>query len=215
MKNIKFLLIAVGVTLAAIFMISADHIEAPAVSGTTSDITDFYCFQGEDTDNLVFVANVQGLLSPTATADATFDENVLVEFNIDNNGDAVEDLVIQAIPRDGRMFFFGPFAPTSTGLQSSVNSDANSASVEITEAGESAIIEEENDLMVFAGPRDDPFFMDFSQFTAIVGGNAASFNDPGADTFAGTNVMSIIVEVPKSMLGSADTINTWVESKRR
>ena len=47
---------------------------------------------------------------------ASFDENVMVEFNIDTNNDNVEDLVIQAIPRDGKMYFFGPYAPSSTGF---------------------------------------------------------------------------------------------------
>ncbi|MEZ5023740.1 MAG: DUF4331 family protein [Chitinophagales bacterium] len=89
-------------------LIAADHIDAPAVQGGTSDITDFYAFRGADTDNLVFVANVQGLISPAATSEARFDENVLIEFNIDNDGDNIEDLVIQAIPRNGKMYFFGP-----------------------------------------------------------------------------------------------------------
>jgi hypothetical protein len=38
------------------------------------------------------------LLSPNATA-AAFNENVMIEINIDNTGDNVEDLVIQAIKR--------------------------------------------------------------------------------------------------------------------
>jgi hypothetical protein len=39
------------------------------------------------------------LLSPNATAAAAFNENVMIEINIDNTGDNVEDLVIQAIKR--------------------------------------------------------------------------------------------------------------------
>ena len=216
MKNFKFQIVALGVVLSAMVMIAADHIDAPAVTGTTADITDYYSFQASDTDNLVFVANVQGLLSPEASADAAFDENVLIEFNIDNDADNVEDLVIQAIPRDGKMYVFGPVAPGSTGVQSTVMTEAEmTASVDITAYGESAEIGEDNDVKVFAGPRDDPFFMDFAQYGAIIGGNAAGFNDPGADTFAGTNVMSIVIEVPKSSLGSVASINTWVEAKRR
>ena len=57
--------------------------------------------------------------------------------------------------------------------------------------------------------------MDFAQYGEIIAGNASSFNDPGSDTFAGTNVMSVVVEVPKSTLGSAETINTWVQAKNR
>jgi hypothetical protein len=215
MKNFKFIL-GVGVFAAAsFFFLSADHIDAPAVQGGTSDVTDFYAFQGEDTNNLVFVANVQGLLSPTASASASFDENVMIEFNIDNTGDNVEDLVIQAIPRDGKMYFFGPVAPGTTGLSSTILTNATQTVVDITAYGETATTESSNGITAFAGPRDDPFFFDFNQYSAIIGGTATAFNNPGTDTFAGSNVMSIVIEVPKAMIGGSGTINTWVESKSK
>lgn len=216
MKKTKIILSASVLAIAGFFMIAADHIDAPAVQGGSSDITDFYAFQGENTSNLVFVANVQGLLSPAATGSAMFDENVLIEFNIDNTGDNVEDLVIQAIPRDSKMYFFGPFAPSQTGTTSSISTINESGYVDITPYGTSSVITATNSGMsFFAGPRDDPFFMDFAQYGAIIGGMASSFNMPGSDTFAGTNVMSVVVEVPKSMIGGSGTINTWVESKRK
>jgi hypothetical protein len=49
----------------------------------------------------------------------------------------------------------------------------------------------------FAGPRDDPFFFDLGQFQEILG-NASGFNNPGTDTLLGLNVLSVVVEVPKS-----------------
>jgi hypothetical protein len=71
---------------AASYLIAADHIDAPAVSGTGSDITDFYAFQSpSNANNMVFVVNVQGLMAPAATASATFDEEVMIEINIDNS----------------------------------------------------------------------------------------------------------------------------------
>lgn len=216
MKNLKTILGAGVLAVASFFAIAADHIDAPAVQGGSSDITDFYAFQGENTDNLVFVANVQGLISPANTADATFDEGVLVEFNIDTSGDNVEDLVIQAIPRDGKMYFFGPVAPSQTGLNSTIQTKAMVGGVvDITAYGSTAIIASNGDMRFFAGPRDDPFFMDFAQYSEIIAGNASGFNNPGSDTFAGTNVMSIVVEVPKSMIGGSGTINTWVETKTK
>ena len=211
MKKTRILVATVFAAIIGLITISADHIDAPAASGTTADITDFYAFQAEDPNNLVFVANVQGLLSPAATATASFDENVMVEFNIDTNGDNVEDLVIQAIPRDGKMYFFGPYAPSMTGLNSTINEMATTSEVAISSS--SAITANQNGMKFFAGPRDDPFFMDFAQYGAILGGTATGFNDPGADTFAGTNVLSIVVEVPKSQIGGSGTINTWVEAK--
>lgn len=217
MKNLKKTL-GVGLLALAGFIavIAADHIDAPAVQGNNSDITDFYAFQGQNTDNLVFVANTQGLLSPSATGAATFSEDVLIEFNIDNTGDNVEDLVIQAIPRDGKMYFFGPVAPSQTGLNSNIAVTAQPVGVvDITPYGSNAIISINAGMSFFAGPRDDPFFMDFAQYTQIIGGMASGFNDPGSDTFAGTNVLSVVVEVPKSMIGGSGTINTWVETKTK
>lgn len=215
MNKTKQILVACSLFVAGAIVVAADHIDAPAVQGGTADITDFYAFQGENTDNLVFVANVQGLLAPTATGAAKFDENVLIEFNIDNTGDAIEDLVIQAIARDGKMYFFGPYAPSSTGTSGTINTSSPQGSVDITTYGSSAVVGEANGMKMFAGPRDDPFFMDFAQYGKIIAGEATSFNDPGDDTFKGSNVMSIVVEVPKSMLGTAETLNTWVEAKTK
>lgn len=213
-KHAKIYLGIAVVAIAGFFVIAADHIDAPAVTGGTSDITDFYAFQGQNTNNIVFVANVQGLMSPADTQAATFDENVLVEINIDTDGDAIEDLVIQATPRDGKMYFFGPAAPTQAGLNSTILTSTPS-SVDITAYNSNAVVATNGGMSFFAGPRDDPFFFDFAQFSAIIGGTATQFNNPGTDTFAGSNVMSIVVEVPKSMIGGTGDINTWVETKRK
>ena len=216
MKKTKILIATAILGIATFVAIAADHIDAPAVQGGTSDITDFYAFRGENTSNLVLVANVQGLLTPGNTAAASFDERVLLEFNIDTDGDYIEDLVIQATPRDGKMYFFGPTAPTSTGLNSTiVSTTANAGVVDITNYGETAMIEEFAGMKFFAGPRDDPFFFDFNKYTEIIAGDASGFASPGDDTFKGSNVLSIVVEVPKSMIGGSGTINTWVESKRK
>tara|TARA_B100000809_G_C15121618_1_gene524526 strand:+ start:337 stop:990 length:654 start_codon:yes stop_codon:yes gene_type:complete len=216
MKKSKILIGAAVITMAGFFAIAADHIDAPAVAGGTSDITDIFGFQGQNNDNIVFVANVQGLISPTDTDGAAFDENVLVEFNIDNNGDAIADLVIQATPRDGKMYFFGPIAPSQPGLNSVILADtAVQNEVDITAYGASAIIETNNGMSFFAGPRDDPFYFDFFRFGDIIAGNETMFSSPGTDSFAGTNVMSIVVELPKASVGSGDSVNIWVESKRK
>lgn len=219
MKKFKKLVGLGVITLALILFAAADHIDAPAVQGGSSDITDFYAFQGENQSNLVFVANLQGLLSPSATASASFDEDVMIEFNVDNDGDYIEDIVIQALPRNGKMYVVGPTTPNQTGLMSMINTDTPNylSVVDITPYGTDAIVSSQNGISVFAGPRDDPFFMDFAQYSQIIAGNAASFNNPGSDTFAGSNVLSVVVEVPKSLLGSSaeSSINTWVESKRK
>lgn len=216
MKKVKIISAVLGIiAIAAGIAYAADHIDSPAVTNQTTDITDVYVFRGQDPNNLVFVGNTQGLLAPSATGAAKFDENTLLEFNIDNNGDNVEDLVIQGIARGGKMFVYGPFKPSVTGTKSFVKGNST-AKVDITYYGESAKIGTGGGLKVFAGPRDDPFFFDLTQFRKVIKGEASSFNKPGTDTFAGTNVLSFVVEVPKSMLGSANgKISVWMETKKK
>ena len=203
------------VAISGLILVAADHADAPAVTGNANDITDVYAFRGSDTNNLVFVVNEQGLLSPTATAAATFNENVMTEINIDNNNDNVEDLVIQAIKRGNKMYFFGPVAPGTAGTSSTVKVGSPAGSVDISAYGSAPIIATNNGMKFFAGPRDDPFFFDLNKFKAILAGTATGFSDPGTDTFAGTNVLATIVEVPKSMLGNSATINVWAETKQK
>ncbi len=214
MKKTKMVLGLSLVAISGLVFMAADHADAPVVTGNASDITDVYAFQGQNTANMVFVVNTQGLLSPAATATAAFNENVMTEINIDNTGDNVEDLVIQAIRRGNKMYFFGPTAPGTTGVSSMVKTNAASGSVDISQYGASPITATAtNGMKFFAGPRDDPFFFDLGQFKSILMGTASGFNDPGTDTFAGTNVLATIIEVPKSMLGSSTTINVWAETK--
>jgi hypothetical protein len=203
------------VACAASYLIAADHIDAPAVTGTGSDITDVYAFQSPaNANNMVFVVNVQGLLAPSSTAAAAFDEEVMIEINIDNSAtkDNMEDLVIQAAFDNGKVKVYGPSSPMEKGLMSAL---LQSTPVEatITAYGATAEIGEGNGIKVFAGPRDDPFFFDLNQFKKIIGGTATSFNNPGTDAFAGTNVLSLVVEVPKSMLGTG-AVNIWATSNR-
>nr|WP_315182741.1 DUF4331 family protein [uncultured Flavobacterium sp.] len=215
MKKTKMILGLSLVAVSGLILVAADHIDAPAVTGNAADITDVYTFQGQDTNNLVFAVNTQGLLSPNATAAAVFNDNVMIEINIDNTGDNVEDLVIQAVKRDDKMYFFGPVAPGTTGISSTIKTAAAAGSVTISSYGASGLTAEKNGMKFFAGPRDDPFFFDLGQFKAILGGTASGFNNPGVDTFAGTNVLSVVVEVPKAMLGNSSTLNVWAETKKK
>jgi len=222
MKTKKMMLgafaLAAVVTGGIIF--AADHIDSPNVKNTPNDITDLYVFSGENANNLVFVGNTQGLMSPGSTATAKFDENTVIEFNIDNNNDKVEDLVIQCKydAASNSMKVYGPVAPSEKGTRSKLEG-SETASVAVTAYGAMAPVTatSANGMKVFAGPRDDPFFFDLTQFKKIIAGTATGFLPAGTaqDTFAGTNVMSVVVEVPKSMLGGSGTLNVWLETKKK
>lgn len=225
----KFLLgTIIGVVAIGGILFAADHIDAPAVTGTGNvslgtDITDVYAFQSPaDNSKMVFVINTQGLMSPSASATAEFPGNTMYELNIDNSGDNVEDLVLQCLVKNGKLRVYGPVAPATTGTSSTVVASTPYAEAMVTaySASSPSTGTSSQGVKVFAGPRDDPFFFDLKRFKEIIGGTATAFHagtteDPATDAFAGTNVMSIVMEVPKSLLGSAATINVWAESKSK
>jgi hypothetical protein len=164
-KKIVILVICV-VLIAGGIAYAADHMDAAAVKGQATDITDLYVFQGKNTDNLVFVGNSQGLLAPSATGAASFDPNVLIQFKIDNDGDNVEDLAIQAIYKDGKIDFFGLSRPTLIGTRTKIEEGNFLGSVPVTPYGASTPIVATGayGIKFFARPRDDPFFFDLDQF---------------------------------------------------
>ncbi len=230
------LFIAVGAVVAiagSALLLSADHLDAPDIAGTSADIADLYAFEGDNANSTVLVATLQGPLTPGAvTENARFDEDVMIEFNIDNTGDFVEDLVIQAIKREDTMYFFGPAQPVNTGLSSEVMTFAQRNQVQISTTEES-FVETNGNMKFFAGPRRDAFFFDFNRFNEVAGGTAApdGFFPPGeaTDFFEDLNVLAIVVEVPNAMLGTAPAhvggavgleglppaYNVWVSAKRK
>jgi hypothetical protein len=203
--------------LAGGILWASDHIDAPAVTGQSTDITDLYVYQSPNNpNNLVFVVNTQGLLAPSATAAAKFDETTLIQINIDKTGDNVEDLVIQAAYDGSNINVYGPTAPSITGLKSKLEG-VITAQVRVTPYGASPIVAKSyNGMQVFAGARDDPFFFDLNQYHKILAGTATGFNNPGTDAFAGTNVLSFVIEVPKSLLGTpkGGAYNVWAQTKK-
>lgn len=225
MKRTKQILALAIPAVVGIFLIAADHIDAPSSMGSSADVTDFFAFEPtEGSDNTVFIVDLQSNVLPNL-AYGTFDEDVLTEINIDTDGDLVEDLVIQAIPRNGVMYFFGPVTPMQSGLSSGVLTDSPLGAVEISST--TAITETTaSGVKLFAGPRQDPFFFDFFQFNAVIGGMAPEgfkSADEAEDTFDGANTLAIAIEIPNSMLGTPTGANalgipvykTWVTSNKK
>ncbi|HEU0020638.1 MAG TPA: DUF4331 domain-containing protein [Dehalococcoidia bacterium] len=97
--------------------------------------------------------------------------------------------------------------PQSTGTPSDYES--------LAQAAVHTIGQTPDDIRVFAGPRDEGFYVD-------LGGccfDLINLRDPGVDAFSGFNVHSIAIEVPKSRFGQAgDTdgvIGVWASASRQ
>jgi hypothetical protein len=194
-----------------------------------ADISDVYLFPSPTNSNdVVAVLNVHpGLAAGTGTT-AFFDPAVLytMKFDARYSSEAIgsrpsENLVIQfsmGVVTGGtqQIFVYGPAAPNQTGTTTTlVNGGFTTGTGLINQTFPAG------NLTVFAGVREDPFFFDLTQFYNIIpdrnkGSTATSclpgtgsgscptgFNTVGTDFFANSNVLSIVVEMPKTVLTQA------------
>ena len=220
---------ALSATLAITRSSSAsDHQDTPEVElSPRMDMNDVYAFPGASADRIVLVMTTSSPITPAQSGSASFDPNLLYQFKIDNTGDGVEDKVIQVTfsgtGTSQQMTVRGPVAPTTTGTMNTVVSTGPSLTGAVnTNLGNAA------SLQAFAGIRDDPFFLDLEQFFRIVpdrkpstgslsqlpdAPSASSFRSPtsAVDFVKGFNVLSIVIELPTSMLtqGGTAKLGIW------
>ncbi len=195
---------------------AADHRDSMTLTNDQAvDIADVYTFRSPaNPSNVVLAMTVPGLVPPSETR--SFDTDALYQFKIDTNGDAVEDRVIQVFATGSgptqTVHFRGPAEPVTTGAVNRLLPGEDDATVQISAAAD-AITATGEGLTVFAGLRDDPFFFDLARFNKIVMGMATAFRDPGIDTFAGSNALAIVVEVPVAQIGAA-SFGVWGTTSR-
>lgn len=232
--------------------LASSHREAPLIANDpAADGTDLYAWRHDvnGTSNVVLVANYYPLEVPSGGPNYYyFDDHVLYEIKVDNDGDGVADVTYQfrftttikksplqvppASPGDSFLIAFAPVtaASSSTGdygnllRQQSysvtrVNKDGtttamgtnivvppNNIGVLTTPSYHSLAQAAVHDLgsgrTVFAGSRDDPFFVDLHRTFDFL--NYTGSATPG-DDLAGYNVLSIVLEVPATDLLKSGT----------
>jgi hypothetical protein len=214
---------------SATVAIGSDHQDTPEVElNPRMDMTDVYAFPGTGADRIALVMNSRAFLTPAQSAGASFDQDLLYQFKIDNNGDAIEDKVIQVVfsgtGANQKVRVYGPVDPPVLGSMMNTLAD-----VSPTVTGSiNTVLGNANDLQVFAGPRDDPFFIDLEAAFCILpdrrpvtGPLSAPCQLPGGAAFrtagqaqnyvAGFNVLSLVIELPESQLtaGGNAKIGIW------
>jgi len=228
------LVVLAGAVTAAGLAIGSDHQDTPFVElNPKTDMTDVYAFPGSSAGRIALVMNTRAFLTPAQAQDpaqASFDDDLLYQFKVDNNGDAREDRVIQVrFTGEGanqRVEVRGPTAPPIQGAMQNVIADVTPAVTGTLNAN----LGDPNGIQVFAGPRDDPFFLDLESFFCIVpdrrpvGGELAGtcapqpnptapffFRNPGVNYIGGYNVNAIVVELPSSMIesGTQGRLGIW------
>jgi len=228
------LLVLVGAVGAAGLAIGSDHQDTAEVElNPKMDMTDVYAFPGSTAGRIVLVMNSRAFLTPGATAaDASFDPDLLYQFKIDNSStpDGREDKVIQVTfsgtGAGQQVEVRGPVDPPVQGATDNEVADVSPAVTGLinTNLGSSG------DIQAFAGPRDDPFFIDLEAAFCILpdrkpeGGPLSEdcaltpnpsapfyFRDPGVNYVQGFNVLSIVVELPSSLIenGAPGKLGIW------
>jgi hypothetical protein len=204
-------------------VLASDHQDNPDVElNPRMDMTDVYAFPSPTAGRIVLVMNTSPFLTPAETPTAGFDPNLLYQFKIDNTGDAVEDKVIQVTFEGAgasqQVHVRGPIAPPVAGAMNNTLAD-NGPKADGTLG---APFGPANGLQAFAGPRDDPFFIDLEQFFRIIpdrrpttGALSQLPDQPTATAFrpagqavnyvTGFNVLSIVLELPVADLTAGGT----------
>jgi hypothetical protein len=178
----------------------SDHFSGPrAIAGPQCDICDFYAFSSpERTGHLVLVTNVV----PNAAPGATFSEDIVYRFRLRTA--SIAGLAKDAkFAIDKREYVLDcTFGPPRTGAGGEQEQDGvcvtpqgqRLAFVTGDEGGSSGA-----GVRVFAGRRADPFFLDFGGLQQSVKTGRLAFKNPGIQTGAGANVMSVVVELDCSV----------------
>ena len=198
--------VAAGLLLVGRSSNAADHLDAPgAEADPAADITDLFVFRSKDpaagaTKRTVFVMTV----FPLADQQSRFSDKVDYEFRIEDAADATKKMNIKCTADTGtpqKVTCTGPGSVTRTTDVGAVN------------AGDAA----NDDMRLFAGLRDDPFFFDLEAFKKVQADPTQVgllTDNQGTDFLAGANVLSIVVDVKNSVFNGTTKLAVHAATTR-
>lgn len=188
---------------------AADHREAPALlSNPSADITDVYTFVSpQNPDNVIVIAN----FVPDAPPEAGFPKRgIQLHFDLDGNAIADRSFTFKFgnSKKDGAQ-------KVKATLSGSPDASLNRKLVKgkTTAPGDPPrFIDARAGITAFAGLVDDPFFGDMRAL------DRPFVCPPGVDSYAGKNVLSIVLELPPGVFvpgaSQVPPFGLWVETKR-
>lgn len=206
---------------------AADHIDGPAVvAETAADITDLFAWMTPDATKVNLIMDV----TPFAAGESNFSDAVQYVFHVNSSAG-------YGMPQSETTII------CEFNAASEIECWAGDEYLQGDASGVAGISSASGKMTVFAGLRDDPFFMEFNGFNTAVStviGAAGSLtfdsdNCPNVDTdtsavlvgqlqagtggvaasntFAGTNVLSITVQIDKDVLtGNGPALGVWAST---
>ena len=229
-KTLRTLSVLLAVTGIPVAVWAADHGDSPAaVSDPTADITDLYAWMSNDATklNLVLAVNTD------AGRNAAFSDAVSYVFSVSSSEaygqrpQAAMNIVCKFVD--------------DTNIECWAGGDY----VRGDPSNPEGIVSDNEGLRVFAGLRDDPFFLEYVGFgntvngaVAAVAANQVAFDDegcplltpeqgtllrglltsgadgaPASNTFAGQNVLALVLEVDTALVNSGGPIlGVWAST---
>jgi hypothetical protein len=211
---------ATGLVATAAFagvVIASDHMDTPTVEYHPEyDVNDVYAFPGSSADRVALVLGTSSPITPAGVRTAKFGdkEEVLYQLKVDNTGDAREDLVFQFTftgpAGNQQVTVQGPIKPNEVGTSNTLITGQKELKGDVNQ-----VLGSPSGLQAFAGPRDDPFFIDLEAFfrilpdrkpesgpLSLITQGPLTFRPPSTavDFLAGFNDLAIVVELPLAEL---------------
>ena len=206
---------------AANFATAADHLDAPGLTSPSArpdaDINDVYAFNSATAGRSVLAMTTGP--GAGAIAPLTYASDVSYKVNVDQNGDAVEDIAYvvtygasktkAGMPNQPFTVtkYTGAGAKSLTGGKVVAKGTTNKPQVKVAGGG-----------VVWSGLRSDPFFFDLDAFRQVVlqqDRGRTGFCDKsgaGVDFFGSLNTNAIILDLPNATLGGK--IGVWAQTLR-
>lgn len=232
--------IAAGVLGAAALAVVAgrsyasDHQDTPFVEfNPRFDVNDVYAFPSPTPGRVVLVLGTSSPITPAAVGRAAFgdEREVLYQLKVDNTGDAREDVVFQftftGAPGSQKVLVRGPARPNQVGTSNTLLARGPALDGPV-----GATLGSATGMQVFAGPRDDPFFIDLEAFFRVlpdrkpesgplskITQGPLTFRTPGeaVDFVRRFNDLAIVVELPLAQLtdgGRRPRFGVWGTTSR-
>ena len=215
-------------------VVASDHMDTPLVeSNPRFDVNDVYAFPGSSPDRVALVLGTSSPLTPAGTPSAAFGDKsqVLYQLKIDNTGDAKEDLVFQFTfsgpAGNQKVRMQGPTKPNEVGPSNTLINGKRELQGDVNR-----VLGSPSGTQLFAGPRDDPFFIDLEAFFRIlpdrepesgplsqITQGPLTFRPAGeaVDFLRRFNDLAIVVEVPLAELtdnGQKPKFGLWGTTSR-
>jgi hypothetical protein len=215
---------------------ASSHREAPLISqDPAADATDLYAFVSPDApDTVTLIANYYPMQDPAGFPNFyTFGDDVVYRINIDNNGDAVEDILYQfefdteVVNPASFLYNTGPIealdspnlnvrqtytvsegrggtlTELASGLVTPPSNIGPKSTPDYAALADAAVAEVGDGITVFAGQRDDPFWVDLGGIGDLLTIRQPPGAEGGIDDLQGLNVQTIAIQVPIAQLTSS------------